>query len=79
MVGRFCVTAPHFVNLKDANFNNMKTIDEIKKEVAKECAEEHFEVIFEAEILVGDYEQARRLWKEVGDRYIKQFENKIIS
>ena len=41
----------------------MKTIDEIKKEIAKECAEEHFEVIFEAEIMVGD-------------RYIKQFENK---
>jgi hypothetical protein len=54
----------------------MKTIDEIKKEVAKECAEEHFEVIFEAEIMVGDYETARRLWNEVGDRYIKQFENK---
>ena len=54
----------------------MKTIDEIKKEIAKECAEEHFEVIFEAEISVGDYEQARRLWNEVGDRYIKQFENK---
>ena len=53
----------------------MKTIDQIKKEVAKECAEEHFEVIFEAEIIVGDYEQARRLWNEVGDRYIKQFEN----
>lgn len=53
----------------------MKTIDEIKKEVAKECAEEHFEVIFEAEISVGDYKQARRLWNEVGDRYIKQFEN----
>jgi len=52
-----------------------ETIDEIKKEVAKECAEEHFEVIFEAEISVGDYEQARRLWNEVGDRYIKQFEN----
>ena len=54
----------------------MKTIDEIKKEVAKECAEEHFEVIFDAEISVGGYEQARRLWNEVGDRYIKQFENK---
>jgi len=33
----------------------MKTIDEIKKEVAKECAEEHFEVIFEAEISVIMY------------------------
>tara|TARA_R110002073_G_scaffold41011_10_gene116270 strand:- start:38 stop:205 length:168 start_codon:yes stop_codon:yes gene_type:complete len=30
----------------------MKTIPEIKKDVAKECAEEHFEVIFEAEQLV---------------------------
>lgn len=57
----------------------MKTIDEIKKEVAKECAEEHFEVIFEAEIIAGDYEQARRLWNGVGDRYIKQFENKNLS
>ena len=54
----------------------MKTIEEIKKEVANECIEEHFEVIFEAEIMAGDYEQARRLWNEVGDRYIKQFENK---
>jgi hypothetical protein len=52
----------------------MKTIDQIKKDVAKECAEEHFDVIFEAEIMVGDYEQARRLWDEVGNRYIKQFE-----
>ena len=32
------------------------------------------EVIFEAEISAGDYEQARRLWNDVGDRYIKQFE-----
>jgi len=45
--------------LKHKAGNYMKTIDEIKKEVAKECAEEHFEVIFEAEISVGDYEQAR--------------------
>ncbi len=53
----------------------MKTIDEIKIEVANECGEEHFDVIFEAEISVGDYEEARRLWNEVGDRYIKQFED----
>lgn len=51
----------------------MKTIEEIKKEVAKECGEEHFEVIFEAEIDCGDYNQAKRLWEMVGDRYIKQF------
>jgi len=50
-----------------------KTIEEIKKEVAKECVEEHFEVIFEAEIAVGDYETARALWRRVGDRYIDQF------
>lgn len=54
----------------------MKTIDEIKKEIAKECVEEHFEVIFEAEIMAGDFEQARRLWNAVGERYIRQFENK---
>ncbi len=53
----------------------MKTIEDIKKEVAKECAEKHFEVIFEAEISVGNYEQALRLWNEVGNRYIKQFQN----
>jgi hypothetical protein len=53
----------------------MKTIEEIKKEVANECAEEHFDVIFESEILVGDYQQARKLWNEVGKRYIDQFEN----
>ncbi len=40
-----------------------------------ELNEEHFEVIFDAEISVGDYEQARRLWNEVGERYIRQFEN----
>lgn len=32
----------------------LKSLDEIKKEVAKECAEEHFDAIFEAEILVCD-------------------------
>lgn len=50
-----------------------KTIEEIKDEVASECGEKHFEVIFEAEISAGDYSAARRLWNEVGDRYIKQF------
>lgn len=59
----------------NGNLFCMKTLEDIKNEVAKECAEEHFDVIFEAEILVGDYEQARRLWNEVGDRYIKQFES----
>lgn len=54
----------------------METIEQIKKQVAKECAEEHFEVIFEAEIMAGDFEQARRLWNEVGDRYVRQFEKK---
>lgn len=54
----------------------MKTINEIKKDIAEECAEEHFEVLFEAEIEVGDYETARKLWNEVGDRYVKQFETK---
>lgn len=54
----------------------MKTIDDIKKELASECAEEHFEVIFEAEIMCGDYDQAKRLWNEVGNRYVAQFEVK---
>lgn len=53
----------------------MKTIDEIKKEVASECAEEHFDVIFEEEINVGDYEEALRIWNEVGNRYINQFKS----
>lgn len=52
----------------------MRTLDEIKLEVAKECGEEHFDVIFESEIMVGDFEQAKRLWDEVGKRYIRQFE-----
>ena len=51
----------------------IKTIEEIKKEVAKECAEEHFEVIFEAEIMCGDFKTAEWLWNEVGKRYINQF------
>lgn len=68
-----------FQDLTEYNHPSLKTektIDEIKKDVAKQCAEEHFDVIFESEILVGDYEQARKLWNEVGDRYIKQFEKK---
>lgn len=51
----------------------MKSIDEIKKEIAKECGEEHFDVIFECEIQIRDYKTAKKLWNEVGRRYIKQF------
>ena len=51
----------------------MKTIDEIKKEVAKECAEEHFDLLFDSEIEVGDYETARKLYYDVIDRYIGQY------
>jgi CxxC motif-containing protein len=51
----------------------IKTIEQIKKEIALECVEEHFEVIFEAEIMVGDFDAAERLWNEVGKRYINQF------
>lgn len=50
-----------------------KTIEEIKKEVAKECSEEHFDVIFEAEVMAGDFNNAQLLWNEVGRRYIEQF------
>jgi hypothetical protein len=53
----------------------MKEIDEIKKQIAKECGEEHFDVIFETEISIGNYTQAKKLWNEIGERYIKQFEN----
>lgn len=51
----------------------MKTIEDIQKEVAKECAEEHFEVLLEAEIMVGDFETARSLLIRVANRYIDQF------
>ena len=51
----------------------MKTIDEIKKEIAIECGENHFDVLFHAEMSVGDYEQARLLYIQVIDRYIAQF------
>ncbi|MGG5486278.1 hypothetical protein [Gaetbulibacter sp. PBL-D1] len=51
----------------------MKSIDEIKKEVANECGEEHFEVLFDSEISVGDYKTARKLYDTVLDRYFKQF------
>jgi hypothetical protein len=56
----------------------IKTINDIMREVAQECAEEHFDVIFRAEIMAGDYTTARLLWNKVGDLYIKQFEtNKL--
>ena len=51
----------------------MKTIDEIKKEVAKECGEDHFEVLLEAEISIEDFETARMLLRTVADRYVNQF------
>lgn len=56
------------------NMNKIKSIDKIKKEIALECAEEHFDVLFEEEINIGDYNTARSLWNEIGDRYIKQFD-----
>lgn len=53
-----------------------KTLDEIRKEVAQECAEEHFEVLIQAEEMVGDYEQVRRLLVTVANRYADQFKPK---
>lgn len=50
-----------------------KTLDEIKAEIARECAEEHFDVLLQAEILVGDYAQAKRLLDDATNRYIAQF------
>ena len=51
----------------------MKTIEDIQKEVAKECGEEHFNLLLDAEISVGDYETARRLLITVANKYIDQF------
>ena len=51
----------------------MKSIEEIQKEVAKESGEEHFEVLLNAEILVGDYKTARNLLIRVANRYVDQF------
>ena len=53
----------------------MKTIQQIKKEIAKECGEKHFEVLFESEISVGDYTTALKLWNRIGKRYIQQFKD----
>ncbi len=53
----------------------MKTIKEIEKELAEECAEEHFEVLLHSEILAGDFETARRLLITVANRFIDQFIN----
>jgi len=51
----------------------MKTIEEIKKEVANECAEEHFEVLLDAELSVGNLKMAKRLLTQVVERYIAQY------
>lgn len=64
-----------FIIRKFNKINIMKTIEQIKRDIAIECGEENFDLIFESEILVGDYEQARKLWNEVGNRYINQYEN----
>lgn len=51
----------------------MKTLEEIKKEVASECFEEHFDVLLQSEIDVGDYVIARALLIDVANRYVDQF------
>jgi len=54
----------------------MKTIEEIKKYIAKESNEEDFEVLLQSEIDSGYYETAKKLWNKVGERYINQFEER---
>lgn len=51
----------------------MKTIDEIKSEVAKECGEKHFDVLIQAELSIGDLRTARKLYDTVLDRFFNQF------
>lgn len=51
----------------------MKTIEEIQQDVAKECGEEDFEVLLDAEISCEDYETAKKLLHTVADRYVDQF------
>ena len=53
--------------------NSIKDIEDIKKEIALECGEEHFDVLFLCEIEIGDYKTAEKLWNRVGKRYIEQF------
>jgi len=51
----------------------MKSIEEIKKEVANERSEENFEVLLDAEISAGDLKTAKRLLMKVVERYIAQY------
>ena len=51
----------------------MKSIEEIKKEIANECGEDHFEVQLDAEISAGDLKTAKRLLMKVVERYIAQY------
>jgi hypothetical protein len=56
----------------------MKTIEEIKKEIAEECGEKHFDILVETEMSVGDYEQAKKLLMELENRFIDQFKKKEV-
>ena len=51
----------------------MKSIEEIKKEIANECAEDNFEVLLDAELSAGDLKTAKRLLIQVVERYIAQY------
>ena len=54
----------------------MKTLEQIKKEVAKDTGESDFDFIFETEISIGDYKTAKMLWDNVFYKYVYQFEDK---
>lgn len=54
----------------------MKTLEQIKKELAKEIGEDSgIDFMVEAECDVGDYDAARSLWMEVINRFIKQYDS----
>ncbi len=54
--------------------SQMKTLEEIKAEIAKEIGEPNgFDFQFEEEVQVGDYVTAKALYSDLIDRYIKQF------
>lgn len=53
----------------------MKTIDQIKSEIAKEIGEPNgFDFQVEEEMTVGAYERVRWLYSELVERYIKQYQ-----
>ena len=55
----------------------MKSLKETQHDVAKECGEDHFELLLQCEIDVGDYGAAKKLLTTVTDRYINQFSVEI--